>query len=172
MRIYKKEKFTIWFFLENALKQFRLRYWILYILFQTLSKQWSLQGANDEAVNLIKTCVFTKEIILRGEKRSHFDTRSYWEHFTRGVDVNKRTVTKHSNSLSKAITIGHIMIKCLFSLSIVGHILTSMGFALIEWMIFVTFLLFTTNAALCSSPHSVIAAEQTKYNLTLSVLMK
>ena len=42
---------------------------------------------------------------------------------SRGISVNKRTVTRHSCSLLWGIRIGHIMSSCLFSFSLIGHIL-------------------------------------------------
>ena len=42
---------------------------------------------------------------------------------SRGVDVNKRTATKHSYSLIQGMRFGHYMDSCLFSFSFIGHIL-------------------------------------------------
>ena len=98
-------------------------------------------------------------------RTSPYERRKFWIEYerkrwrnknnlpaTRGVDVKKRTVTMHSYSVLQGIRFGHYMSCCLFSFSYIGHILDSIQICH-NWVnvlkFLVTFLLLTTNTALC-----------------------
>ena len=87
---------------------------------------------------------------MQARLRLFFPSHHY-QHWTRGVDVNKRTATTHSCRLLQGIKFDYFKCSCLFSHSFIGHILAQMKINHVYVYVLdflVTFLLLATNTAL------------------------